>query len=42
MKKLSKSTKDNHDLAGRSVQYNKKADKHSQKKMIEFFVKHLK
>ena len=42
IKKLSKSTKDNHDLPGRSVQYNKKADKHSQKKMIEFFVKHLK
>ena len=42
IKKLYRPSKDDHDLAGRAVQYNKKADKHSQKKMIKFFVKHLK
>ena len=42
IKKLYRPSKDDHDLAGRAVQYNEKADKHSQKKMIKFFVKHLK
>ena len=42
IKKLYRPSKDDHDLSGRAVQYNKKADKHSQKKMIKFFVKHLK
>ena len=42
IKKLYRPSKDDHDLAGRAVQYNKKADKHSQKKMIKFFVKYLK
>ena len=42
IKELYRPTKDDHDLPGRAVQYNKKADKHSQKKMIEFFIKHLK
>ena len=42
IKKLYRPSKDDHDLSGRAVQYNKKADKHSQKKMIKFFVKYLK
>ena len=42
IKELYRPTKDDHDLPGRAVQYNKKADKDSQKKMITFFVKHLK
>ena len=42
IKKLYRPTKKEHDFPGRAVQYNKKADKHSQKKMIEFFIKHLK
>ena len=42
IKKLYRPSKDDHDFAGRAVQYNKKADKHSQKKMIKFFVKYLK
>lgn len=42
IKKLYRPSKDDHDLPGRAVQYNKKADKHSQTKMIKFFVKHLK
>ena len=42
IKKLYRPTKDDHDLPGRAVQYNKKADKHSEKKMLEFFIKHLK
>ena len=42
IKKLYRPSKDDHDISGRAVQYNKKADKHSQKKMIKFFVKYLK